>query len=130
MNNNGEAETPTNQIYFAEILLEEYEGLNQPGLDEAEVREIRKQLNDYRNTVGCPRREPQPVFEGRILKRIYQLIYEAQERTAKQTAPSASEKDSDAKEFMSQAGALASISDISIGLTNLNGTPVRMAARA
>ena len=121
MNNNGEAETPTNQIYFAEILLEEYEGLNQPGLDEAEVREIRKQLNDYRNTVGCPRREPQPVFEGRILKRIYRLIYEAQERTAKQTAPSASEKDSDAKEFMSQAGALASISDISIGLTNLNG---------
>ena len=86
----GEALAVTEQkkerLLFCETLLEEYGALDQPKLEEIELRNIRDEINSYRIFA---KDEPEKVFVGRMLKRIYQLVNKAQRNTETRQAGSA-----------------------------------------
>jgi len=65
------------RLLFCETLLEEYEVLDQTELDKDELPKIRADINSYRRD---DKDEPEEVFDGRMLKRIYQLINKAQRK--------------------------------------------------
>ena len=77
-------EEPLARLLFCETLLEEYESLDQPPLDQNKLRKIRAEINTYRrrNPADVPE---ETVFGGEMMKRIYQLINEAQREGAKKT---------------------------------------------
>src|SRR6185503_16404019 len=81
MANNGKSRS---RLLFCETLLEEYESLDQPPLDKTKLQTIRTEISDYRRTNPADVAE-ETAFGGAMMKRIYQLINEAQTAQAKRT---------------------------------------------
>jgi hypothetical protein len=81
MTNNGKSRT---RLLFCETLLEEYESLDQPPLDKAKLETIKTEISEYRRTHPADVAE-ETAFGGAMMKRLYQLINEAQRTQAKRT---------------------------------------------
>ena len=90
MTKNGKSRT---RLLFCETLLEEYESLEQPPLDKGKLQTIRNEINEYRRTNPADVGE-ETAFGGAMMKRIYQLINEAQRAQAKTTNTSPDESSS------------------------------------
>ena len=71
------------RLLFCETLLEEYEGLEQPKLDRAELEAVKKEIQDFKKTPDSPDITIEQEFTGKLLKRIYRMINLAQEAQAK-----------------------------------------------
>ncbi len=73
------------RLLFCEILLEEYEGLNQPALDDDEVKKIKIEIEQHWLKNEEQRALDEPEFEGRMVKRIYQAMNVAQSAQIQRT---------------------------------------------
>lgn len=72
------------RLLFCETLLEEYETLDQPPLNKNKLQTIRNEINEYRRHNAQDVAE-ETAFGGAMMKRIYELINEAQRQQAKTT---------------------------------------------
>src|SRR4030095_17005761 len=73
---------PAPRLFFCETLLEEYEHMQQPWLDPAEIDAIKADIYDYRED---PKGRYELDFGGEMMNRIYQLFNKAQTDEAKKT---------------------------------------------
>lgn len=69
------------RLLLSEVLLEEYESLDQPQLDPIKLSEIKEQIRQVREASGLPTTGEAP--DGEIVLSIYRLMAEAQADTSK-----------------------------------------------
>lgn len=70
------------RLLFCETLLEEYESLeDQPKLAK-DIADIRTEIEEYRKLPNDPDKPTEQAFNGKILKKFYALMYEAQQKAA------------------------------------------------
>jgi Patatin-like phospholipase len=81
------------RLLFSEALLEEYESLDQPPLDQNELQTIKAEIQAYRHKRPDDVSE-ETVFGGVMMKRIYELINKAQREQARKTYMGADEASS------------------------------------
>ena len=84
-------EDPTlRRLLLCEVLLEEYEAMDQPPLDAAAIDEIRATINKYLNTCGRmddqQRAKAEMGLNGEMVSRLYKLICQAQKAKAQTIA--------------------------------------------
>src|SRR5215203_4268026 len=70
------------RLLFCEVLLEEYDGLDQPPLDPEGLAKIKDSLQEYREMYrvmdDSHREHAEPAFAGEMMGRIYALFNKAQ----------------------------------------------------
>ena len=87
-------EDPTlRRLLLCEVLLEEYEAMDQPQLDAAAVAEIRAAVKKYVETCGRmddqQRTKAESGLNGEMVSRLYKLMSQAQKRHAETVAETA-----------------------------------------
>ena len=87
---------PLRRLLLCEVLIEEYESLEQPALDPTELSLIKQEIEAhhvaYQGRSDEARTDADNDLNGRLVKRIYKLMSEAQRRETHDNAESLSNK--------------------------------------